>query len=150
KVLENGKRQILSFLLPGDLSEPFGVLPEFSSHSIAALTAVKLAELSLPDLQAAARSSPRIQRALWWDLLVAGAIDRERIVNVGRRSATERLGHLLCEVNLRLRMVGLSDGLVCDFPPPQVDVADACGLSTVHVNRSLQQLKSSCLISFLH
>ena len=150
KVLENGKRQILSFLLPGDLSEPFGVLPEFSSHSIAALTAVKLAELSLPDLQAAARSSPRIQRALWWDLLVAGAIDRERIVNVGRRSATERLGHLLCEVNLRLRMVGLSDGLVCDFPPPQVDVADACGLSTVHVNRSLQQLKSSGLISLLH
>ena len=147
KVLENGKRQIISFLLPGDLSEPFGVLPNFSNHTVGAITAVKLVEVSLPDLQAAARNSPRMERALWWDLLVASAIDRERIVNLGRRVATERLGHLLCELHLRLRMVGLSDGLVCDFPLPQLDLADACGLSVVHVNRSLQQLRSSGLIS---
>lgn len=140
--IENGKRQIIAFLLPGDLPEPFGILPGFSEYAIAALTPVRFARVSSEAVQAAAKSSPPIETALWWDLLVSGTIEREHIVSLGRRSASERLGHLLCELHLRLDMVELAEGEECDMPLTQAELADALGLSHVHVNRSLQDLRA--------
>lgn len=145
--LENGKRQIVSLFLPGDLCQPFGILPRFLDHSLGAITPVTLAQVPLPAIQAAAQASPRIAEALWWDLLVAAAVDRERVVSLGRRSAAERLGHLLCELHLRLTLVGLADETGYDLPVTQADLADLLGLSTVHVNRSLMDLRGAGLIT---
>jgi len=145
--LENGKRQILSIFLPGDLCQPFGILPRFLDHSLGALTPVTIAQVPLAAIRAAARTSPRIEEALWWDLLVASAIDRERVVSLGRRTAAERLGHLFCELHLRLSLIGLADETGYDLAITQADLADLLGLSAVHVNRSLQDLRGSGLIA---
>lgn len=82
KQLENGRRQTLSFSLPGDLCEPFGILPRFMDHSLGALTAVTIAQVSPEAVRNAARANPRIEEALWWDLLVAVAADQERTVSL--------------------------------------------------------------------
>uniref|UniRef100_E6VKH7 Transcriptional regulator, Crp/Fnr family n=1 Tax=Rhodopseudomonas palustris (strain DX-1) TaxID=652103 RepID=E6VKH7_RHOPX len=147
--LENGRRQIVSLFLPGDLCEPFGVLPRFMDHGVAALTPVVIAQIRPEAIRAAASASPRIEEALWWDLLVASAIDREHLVSLGRRTATERLGHLFCELHLRLTMIGLvdEDEISYDMPVTQADLGDLLGLSMVHINRSLQELRRTDMIS---
>ncbi len=147
KQLENGKRQITSIFVPGDLCEPFGVLPRTMEHAFAALTPVVLAYVPPYTLRAAAQASPRVEEALWWDLLFSEALHREHMVSLGRRSATERLGHFLCEAHHRLGMVGLADQSSCDVPLTQADLADLFGLSAVQVNRSLQELRSSGMLS---
>ncbi len=145
--LENGQRQILSILLPGDLAEPFGILPDFADHSIGAVTQVTLAQIAPDLIRTTARASPRIEQALWWDLLVTIAIEREHAVSLGRRTASERLGHLFCELHLRQTLVGLAEGSTCDLPLTQSELADLLGLSAVHVNRSIQDLRGRGLIS---
>jgi len=77
---------------------------------------------------------------------VSKSVNREWIVNVGQRSAQERIAHLLCEMFLRLESVGLTDGFSCAFPPTQTDIADATGLTPVHVNRTIQELRRTGLI----
>ncbi len=146
--LGNGKRQIVSVLLPGDLCEPFGTAaPAMMTYPLAALTPVRFVRVPLDGLRDAWQASPRIEKALWWDLLFFDALQREQIISLGRRSATERLGHLFCELHLRLSMVGLTDDLSFDIPLTQLDIADLSGLSSVHVNRSLQELRGSGLLS---
>lgn len=147
KVLENGKRQVIFLYLPGDICEPVGKLPRVVAHPVGALTTVAFAPVSPAAVVDAARSRPRIEEALWWDLLLASAIEREHVVNLGRRQAPERMGHLFCELHLRLAMVGLVDGLAYDLPITQADLGDLLGLSAVHVNRSLQELRKSGLIT---
>lgn len=147
RVLENGKRQIISILVPGDLCEPFGALPQINDDPLSTITPVTFVPVKLDGLARAAQSSPAIAKALWWDLLVATRIERELIVSLGRRMAPERTGHLFCELYLRLETVGLVNDCGYEFPLTQSVLADALGLSTVHVNRSLQELRSSGLIS---
>ena len=89
---------------------------------------------------------PRVTEAMWWDTLVSTSIQREWIVNLGQRDAFERVGHLLCELYLRLDGVGLTMGNSCELPLVQTDLADATGLSAVHVNRTLKELRAAGLI----
>ena len=89
---------------------------------------------------------PRVTQALWWHELVTTAIQREWTLNLGQRTAYERLGHLLVELYLRLRTVGLASNGRCDFPLTQNDLGDATGLTPVHVNRTLQELRRDGLI----
>lgn len=147
RILENGKRQITSLYVPGDLCEPFGVLPLFMDHPVAALTPARVARVAPEELKAVARSSPGIEHALWWDLLMMGGIERERIVSLGRRTATERIGHLFCELHSRFRMIGRADANSFDLPLTQADLSDLLGLSAVHINRSLQELRRIGLVS---
>jgi CRP-like cAMP-binding protein len=147
RLLENGKRQIINLILPGDLCEPFGALPHFLDRSLASLTMVRYAHAPIAAIHGAAKANPRIEKALWWDLMFATGIEREHLVSLGRRSAAERMGHLFCELHLRLEMVGLTEGATFDFPVSQSDLGDLLGLSAVHVNRSLQELRRSHLIS---
>lgn len=93
-----------------------------------------------------AASHPRLIRALWSDAFVAASIQREWIVSLGQRSAYERVAHLFCEVFIRLQTVGLVEGDSCEFPVTQTELGDATGLSTVHVNRTLQDLRAAGLI----
>lgn len=147
RLLENGKRQIVTLLLPGDLCEPFGVLPNFLDRSLAALTAVRYAPAQIAAIRKLTKDNIRIETALWWDLMMATEIEREHLVSLGRRSASERMGHLFCELHCRLTMVGLADATGFELPVSQADLSDLLGLSAVHVNRSLQELRRSQLIS---
>jgi CRP-like cAMP-binding protein len=90
---------------------------------------------------------PALTRALWWSTLVEEAIAREWLVNVGQRNALERMAHLFCELLYRFRAVGLNQGLSCTLPLTQVELAETLGLSSVHVNRTLQELRRQKLIT---
>jgi CRP-like cAMP-binding protein len=146
KQLRDGRRQIMAFFLPGDLCDHNVFVLREMDHSIAALTPVTVAELSRDTFARMTADHPRITRALWWETLVNAAVQREWTVNLGQREAGERMAHLLCELFLRLRGIGLTEGDACDFPITQADLAAATGMSMVHVNRTLQELRGRDLI----
>ena len=146
KQLEDGRRQITGFLLPGDVFDLNVFMLRHLDHSVAAITSVSVADLPRDVVDALLRNHPRVRDALGWDTLVAAAVQREWIVSLGQRDAFERVGHLLCELFVRLRVVGLAQNGSCELPVVQTDLADATGLSAVHVNRTLQELRSAGLI----
>jgi CRP-like cAMP-binding protein len=147
KHLEDGRRQIVGFFLPGDLCDLNIFILREMDHSIGAITPVVAGEIGREAFEGILADRPRITQALWWDTLVTVAIQREWTVNLGQREALERTAHLLCELFLRLRVAGLASGTSCEFPVTQADLADAIGLSPVHVNRTLQKLRVAGLIS---
>jgi CRP-like cAMP-binding protein len=146
KQLEDGRRQVISIFLPGDLCDPHVFVLRKMDHSLGTLTPVVLAEISETAIREVAVQYPRVAEALWWEVLVTAAIQREWTVSLGQRLATERLGHLFCELFLRLRAVGLTNETSCEFPITQADLGDAMGLSTVHINRTLKELRAASLI----
>ena len=146
KSVPDGKRQIVGFFLPGDFCDLNIYVLRRMDHSIGAITRVRVAKIAPHEMDALTSQSVRITRALWWHELVAASIQREWLLNVGRRNAFERIGHLLIELFIRLRTVGLTPNCRCDFPITQTDLADATGLTPVHVNRTLQDLRSQGLI----
>ncbi|CAL76126.1 putative transcriptional regulator, Crp/Fnr family [Bradyrhizobium sp. ORS 278] len=146
KMLEDGRRQIVNLALPGDTCDAQVYFVKRLDHSIAALTPVSYAELDRERFESLIACDRRLAEAFWCETLSNAAIQREWTLNLGRRDAYERVAHLLCEVMTRLRTVGLIDGASCTFPITQTDLADATGLSVVHVNRTLQELRSAGLI----
>ena len=146
KQLPDGRRQVTSFLIPGDLGDANVFLLGQMDHSIGAITPVRYAELGQAELEQLMDESPRLSRSLWRHEQVTAAINREWLLNVGQRSAYERIAHLICELFARLRAAGLAYGDSCDFPLTQTDLAEAIGLTPVHVNRTLQQLRRDGLI----
>jgi CRP-like cAMP-binding protein len=146
RTLRDGRRQIVDFVIPGDLCDLNVFILDHVDHSIGALTSLTVAQIGRDHLHRVATSSPNITTALWWQELVSKSISREWIVNIGQRSAEERVAHLLCEMFLRMESIGMSDGFSCDFPPTQTDIADATGITPVHANRTLQQLRRRGLI----
>jgi CRP-like cAMP-binding protein len=99
------------------------------------------------DVHDLVRRCPRLGDMLWRDTLIDAAIFREWMVGMGRREAYGRIAHLLCEVMTKLKAVGLADGVTCELPITQAELGDALGLSTVHVNRVLQELRGNDLIT---
>ena len=146
KQLPDGRRQVVSFFLPGDLCDANVFILKEMDHSIGAITRVRYAEIMPADFEDLMAQSPRVTQALWWHELVTAAVQREWTTNVGQRTAYERIAHLFCEIFLKLRQVKLTDGDSCDFPLTQIDIADATGLTSVHVNRTLQELRREGLI----
>jgi len=147
KTLEDGRRSIAAFMVPGDLGDLRMFILKQMDHSVGALTPVRVAQIPGDPILDLTEGSPRLSRALWWNSLVEEAIAREWIANVGQRDATERLAHLFCEIFVRLRAVGLTNGHSCELPVTQGQLADATGLSAVHVNRTLQDLRAAGLVS---
>jgi CRP-like cAMP-binding protein len=146
KTLEDGRRQIIALFVPGDICDLNLFVLREMDHSIAAISAVTVGEINRRGFEQLMASSTRIAQALWWDSLVAAAIQREWTVSLGQRDAFERVAHLFCELFLRLESAGLTDGWRCDFPLTQTELGEATGLSAVHVNRTLQELRSAELI----
>ncbi|MCI9880895.1 Crp/Fnr family transcriptional regulator [Methylobacterium goesingense] len=146
KLRADGTRQILAYLVPGDFCDLDGALLDRRDHAIAALSSCRVARIGFDAIRdlTAARSAliPLMRRAS----LVDDAILREWLINLGSRSAIERIAHLFLELLMRLRAVGLARADGYDLPASQVDLADSTGLSTVHVNRTLQELKRRGLI----
>src|SRR5271156_5275856 len=116
-------------------------------HSIGAIAPSRVATISPDNVLKLTHTYPTLTRALWWSTLVEEAILREWIVNVGQRNALERMAHLFCELLYRFRAVDLNQGLSCTLPLTQIELAETLGLSSVHVNRTLQELRRQKLIT---
>jgi CRP-like cAMP-binding protein len=147
KLTAEGRRQIFSFHLPGDIPDLQSLHLEVMDHSLATLTTSKLAFIPHDRVTDMMRRCPRVGDVLWRDTLIDAAVFREWMMGIGRRSACTRIAHVLCEVLVRMKAVGLANGSECDLPVTQTELGDALGLSTVHVNRSLQELRAAGLIA---
>jgi CRP-like cAMP-binding protein len=146
KQLADGRRQIVAFFVPGDLCDVNVFILREMDHSIGAINKVRAAEIGREDFDQLMSDHPRISQALYWNELVNISVQREWAVDLGQRSAYERLAHLFCELFVRLLTVELTTDHSFDFPLTQTDLADAMGLTTVHVNRMLRQLREDGLI----
>ena len=146
KHLVDGRMQAVALLLPGDLCDHGSLLPARSDHAIQALTPVSVAEIAPAALEAVLRERPVLAKSLQRDAQVDVAILRQWIVTLGCRAAIERLAHLFCEVFYRLRSVGLTQDQTCEMPLTQTELADATGITSVHVNRMLQELRKRRLV----
>ena len=146
KTLEDGRRQIVNFVLPGETCDAHAYLLPRIDHSIGTLTPVIYTEIERERFEELVESDRGLAEAIWCEALSNSSIQREWALNIGRRIALERVAHLLCEIVERLRPVGLLEGKSCAFPITQMDLADATGLSVVHLNRTLQELRASGLI----
>ncbi|HLL30179.1 MAG TPA: Crp/Fnr family transcriptional regulator [Allosphingosinicella sp.] len=147
KLLPDGARQITAFLIPGDFCDLHVTILGEMDHGITTLTRSKVAFISRARMDALTQR-PSLVTAFWWSTLVDEAVLRSWIVNIGRRDAFEAIGHLICELYVRMKNVGLVEGHRFDLPLTQEEIGDALGLTSVHVNRVLQRLRSEDLISF--
>jgi len=148
KLLPDGGRQIMAWLVPGDFCDLHVSILGEMDHSIATLTDSTICYLPRNGLDALTAGRPNLTHALWWATLVDEAVLREWLVSMGRRAAAQRIAHMFCEVHARLDAVGLAPAGLMDFPLSQTDLADSAGLSSVHVNRVVQQLRDEGLIAW--
>jgi CRP-like cAMP-binding protein len=147
KIVVGGARQIVAIHMAGDMADLQNSMLGTADHSVQMLTKGDVALIPRDAIQQLALERPRIGMAMWKDTLVDGSIFREWIANVGRRDAATRLSHLLCEFALRLKVAGLGKQTNYELPMTQEQLADAVGLTPVHVNRTLQVLEQRNLIS---
>lgn len=145
-----GRRQILALHVPGDFVDLHSYPLKRLEHSVAALTEVKVALFPHPAIRALTAQSPTLTELLWRSTLIDAAINREWIVSVGARSAVVRLAHLFCEMYVRLNRIGMADQHRFALPLTQVDLSDATGLTAVHANRMLRELREKGLVAFRH
>jgi CRP-like cAMP-binding protein len=147
KWLPDGRRAISALHIAGDFVDLHSLLLRPMDHAVVALTVCRIAKAPHDRLRGVTERYPHLTRLLWLDTLIDAAIHREWNVGLGRRSAASRLAHLFCELLLRFRAVGMADRPAYDFPLTQAIMADVLGLSAVHVNRSLQELRREGLVS---
>jgi CRP-like cAMP-binding protein len=146
KTLPDGGRQIMAFLVPGDLCDVEVFVLAAMDHDITAMgdtSCVVIPGRVIDDLLS---ESSKLTRALWWSTMTDSAVLREWIINHGRRDAHERMAHLCYEMLIRHRIIAKTTDNEFPFPISQEDLADATGMSPVHANRTLQQLRSQGLI----
>src|SRR5829696_5561355 len=146
KVTAEGKRQITAFHIPGDIPDLQSLHLEVLDSSLGTLTPCRVGFIQHEALHELCDHHPRIASALWRETLIDASIFREWTVNVGRREAYARIAHILCELMTKMTAVGLAQDHTCKIPITQGEFADATGLSTVHVNRIIQALRSDGLI----
>lgn len=137
----NGKRQILSLALAGDLCTTSLSAHSRMDHSIAAITPLTVSIIGKFEFRTLLTSHPRLARSFWKNLLLSLSIQRRWTANLGQLGAMERVAHLMCELHLRQEKMGLAAGNICGFPLTQTQIAEACGLTQVHTNRVIQELR---------
>lgn len=143
----NGQRQIIGFVLPGDLCDSRATMFEHVDYSVSAIDRVDAMLIPADTLVDRVNCSTALLRAMCRLAAIEDAIDRQWLLNIGHRTALERVAHLLCEIFTRLQIVGLTRQTVCDLPLSQADIADATALTPVHVNRMLMELRRRGIIS---
>jgi CRP-like cAMP-binding protein len=147
KVLVDGARSISAVHMKGDLVDLQNSLLGTADHSVQTLTRATVAFIPSEEIRRLAFALPSVGMAMWYDTLVDASIFREWIANIARRDAAARLAHLLCEFGLRLEAIELGDRLSYELPMTQEQLADATGLTAVHVNRTLMDLEARGLIA---
>ncbi|WP_300376902.1 Crp/Fnr family transcriptional regulator [Henriciella sp.] len=146
RLLEDGRRQIVNFMLPGDVFDLQALADLQADHSVTAITECHVAIIPSNPFIAMLQGSGRLASAFWWSAVQEESILREQIVRIGRRSARERIGHLLLE--LHRRYIGATGDEVdrLNMPLTRADIADALGLTPVHVSRTMSAMRRSGLI----
>ncbi|MGN8545336.1 Crp/Fnr family transcriptional regulator [Bradyrhizobium sp. CCBAU 53421] len=146
KVSEQGKRQILSFHIAGDMPDLHGLPLKRMDHDLTTLSEAQLGFINHDSLERILITRPALARALWRETLLDAALFRQWIVNLGTRSASGRLAYLIAELRQRLGAMGMVANEQFNFPVTQSKLADALGLSVVHVNRVLQAFRSQGIL----
>lgn len=147
KLLPDGTRQIMAYLVPGDCCDLHVPILSRIDHTIGTLTVCKVAFLSHTVIEDLTRQYPSITRALWWSTLADQGTLREWLVNMSRRPADKRTAHLLCELLVRLQAVGLATNNSFVLPLTQRQLADTLAMTGVHLNRIVRQLRCEGLIT---
>ena len=147
KFLDEGRRQIFSFHIPGDIPDLESLHLHTMDHSLGTLTEATVAFIPHESMRALMTCFPRLGAVLWRETLIDGAIFRAWMIGIGRKSAYGRIGHLFCEIYAKLEAVGLANDHRYALPITQHELADALGLSNVHVNRVLQEMRRRGLIT---
>jgi CRP-like cAMP-binding protein len=150
RLLPSGQRQITGFLLPGDLFALRASLAMPFDHSIRSLTMLEMVQLERSALSSCSDPTSGMAEVLSRAMALQLAISREWVLNLGQRSAMERIAHLFCELFRRLQAVGLTIENQCLLPLTQIDIADAVGLTPVHVNRMVMSMTRSGWLTFQH
>lgn len=148
KRTRGGRRQIISFHVPGDVVDLQMLHLERLDDSITTLGPVVGAFISHAAIKQALAASPGLTHAFWREVLITGAIVRQWMISLGQRDSLARVAHLICEMAVRLRAVGMARDLCFVIPWTQADLADAAGISTVHTNRVVQELRRLELIEW--
>jgi CRP-like cAMP-binding protein len=146
KMLSNGRRQILAFHFAGDVPGLQSLHLKTMDHTLSTLTAARVGYVQQDEMKALVRARPGVAEALSRLSMVDASISREWIANIGRRSSLERVAHLICECFARMRVLGLCKASDFELPLTQVEISDATGLSVVHVNRVMKELRRLGLI----
>ena len=146
KTLRSGERQFMALLVPGDLCDVEVFVLEGMDHDIVAMTETVCVLIPAKVIEGLLTESTNLTRALWWSTMTDSAILREWIVDHGSRDALERVAHLMCEMLIRYRIIGETTDESFPFLLTQEELGDALGITAVHVNRMLQQLRSQGLI----
>src|SRR4030081_3033022 len=150
RLFADGHLQILTLLIPGDFYDLHGFLLSVADHSVVTMVPTRLATIERGKVFEIVQHPPRIGAALWWSAMQEAAMLRERIVVLGRRNARARIAYFFCELLWRHRAIGLTDDHTLPLPLTQADIADTLGLTAVHVNRVLQDLRREGLITLAH
>ncbi|MEQ1956044.1 Crp/Fnr family transcriptional regulator [Mesorhizobium sp. CN2-181] len=147
-LVADGRRRITAVHVPGDFVDLHSLLLSRMDHSVTALNSCEVALVPHNLLRQVTENHGHLSRLLWMLTAIDAAIYRQWLVASGRLSSVEQLGHFLCEMALRLRVIDKSDGKAFRLPMSQAELGDAMGLSVVHVNRGLQQLRRANLITW--
>ena len=148
KDLRDGSRQISELHVPGDFADLHGFTLKRLDHSVMALTPCRIALASHQRIAAITAGHPHLARLWWFSTNMDAAIHREWVLSLGRRTALARTAHLFCELRVRLSLVGLSDETGYALALTQADLAECLGLTPVHVNRTLRELRERGLVDF--
>ena len=148
RLVAEGERQLTAIHLPGDFVDLHSFLLKEMDHSVGALTDCTIITFPHERLVKVTERFPHLTRLLWLLTLLDGSIHREWLIGMGRLSAPQRTAHLMCELYTRLEVLGLAAGHRFNLPVTQAAVADAVGISTVHINRVLQEMRQRNLISW--
>ncbi|WP_066717170.1 Crp/Fnr family transcriptional regulator [Sphingomonas pituitosa] len=148
KDLKNGQRQITHVHVAGDFADLHGFTLKRLDHSLLALTPCTIARAAHTRLREITEKHAHLTRVMWFSTNVDAAIHREWEVSLGRRSAIQRAAHLFCELHVRLGTVGLADAEGYKLAISQAELAECLGLTPVHVNRVLRELRERTLVEF--
>lgn len=144
----DGSRQIVAIHVSGDFVDLHSFLLKRMDHGIYAMSPCTVAMVPHERLQEITEDFPHLTRLLWLSTLIDAAIHRQWLVGIGRKSASARVAHLLCELYVRLTVVELTDSFRFALPITQEELADSLGMSLVHLNRSVRELKSQGLFEW--
>jgi CRP-like cAMP-binding protein len=146
KDLRNGERQITELHVAGDFADLHSFTLKRLDHNVATLTPCRVAMVPHERLEAITRDHPHLTRVYWFSTNLDAAIHREWELSLGRRTAISRVSALFCELFVRLGLVGMTDGTSYPLPLTQLDLAECLGLTSVHVNRTLKELREKGLV----
>jgi CRP-like cAMP-binding protein len=141
KTVADGKRQILSIHIPGEIPDLMSLFLHVMDHDLSTLTASRLGFINHEAVRQLHRRRPTVAEMFWRDTLIDAAMFREWIVNVGQRAAPARLAHVMAELRERLRVIGRVEGNSFEMPLTQEELGEALGTTGVHVNRVIRQLR---------